>query len=180
MTTTPATEPQDACSTLDTLAHEHSDRAVSQARVPARVARCATPALALSATTKARLHARGVDALYTHQAAAIDALRDRRSVAVVSGTASGKSLCYQVPIVESVLAATGDTALVVYPTKALAQDQLRSFREWLVPSLVAATYDGDTAPDDRTSAARTPTCCSPIPRCCTRASSRRTAGGPTS
>ena len=94
--------------------------------------------------------ARGVAALYTHQAAAIDALRAGRSVVVASGTASGKSLCYQVPIVESVVGRTGDTALVVYPTKALAQDQLRSFRQWLLPDLVAATYDGDTAPDDRT------------------------------
>ena len=68
---------------------------------------------------------------------------------VATGTASGKSLCYQVPIVESVVSEQRDTALLVFPTKALAQDQLRSLRSWLVPGLRAVTYDGDTAGDDR-------------------------------
>jgi len=144
---TPAT---DACHTLDELTHEHFDRAVFTARVPGRAAVHAAPAMPLATTTEEKLHARGIDALYTHQATAIDALRAGTSIVVASGTASGKSLCYQVPIVESVVGHTGDTALVVYPTKALAQDQLRSFRQWLLPELVAATYDGDTSPDDRT------------------------------
>ena len=78
------------------------------------------------------------------------ASRDRRNVVVATGTASGKSLCYQVPIVESIAGGGRDTALLVFPTKALAQDQLRTFREWLVPDLVAATYDGDTPSDERT------------------------------
>ena len=144
------TPASDACDTLDELTHEHFDRAVFTARVPGRAAVHAATVTPLAATTEEKLRARGVDALYTHQAGAIDALRAGRSVVVASGTASGKSLCYQVPIVESVVGHTGDTALVVYPTKALAQDQLRSFRQWLLPDLVAATYDGDTAPDDRT------------------------------
>ena len=141
---------RDACSTLDTLTREHSDRAVFSVRIPARAARTATIEQPLPARLEQRLQSRGITTLWSHQVAAIDALRAGRSVVVASGTASGKSLCYQVPIVESVLAGAADTALVVYPTKALAQDQLRSFREWLVPDLVAATYDGDTAPDDRT------------------------------
>jgi DEAD/DEAH box helicase domain-containing protein len=91
-----------------------------------------------------------VDALWSHQAHAIDALRHRRNVAIATGTASGKSLCYQVPIVESIAGGGRDTALLIFPTKALAQDQLRTFREWLVPDLVAATYDGDTPFDERT------------------------------
>ncbi len=68
---------------------------------------------------------------------------------VATGTASGKSLCYQLPIVDSVVEGSRDTTLLVFPTKALAQDQLRSFRQWLVPDLVAATYDGDTPTDER-------------------------------
>ena len=64
-------------------------------------------------------------ALYEHQVAGIDALRDGRSVVVATGTASGKSLCYQVPIVSSVVENRRDTALLIFPTKALAQDQLR-------------------------------------------------------
>jgi DEAD/DEAH box helicase domain-containing protein len=144
------TSASDACHTLDELAHEHFDRAVFTARVDGRGARHAATATPLAPRTQEKLHARGVDAFYTHQATAIDALVAGRSVVVASGTASGKSLCYQVPIVESVVHGEADTALLLYPTKALAQDQLRSFRQWLIPELVAATYDGDTAPDDRT------------------------------
>jgi DEAD/DEAH box helicase domain-containing protein len=95
------------------------------------------------------LRARGIDALWSHQAEAVDALRSGRSIVVATGTASGKSLCYQLPIVDGAAAGSRDTTLLVFPTKALAQDQLRSFREWLVPDVVAATYDGDTPPDER-------------------------------
>jgi len=140
----------DACHTLDELTHEYFDRAVFTERVAARAAEYATTDAPLAPTTQEKLRGRGVDALYTHQAVAIDALLAGRSIVVASGTASCKSLCYQVPIVESVVRGTGDTALLVYPTKALAQDQLRSFRQWLIPTMVSATYDGDTSPDDRT------------------------------
>ncbi len=98
---------------------------------------------------EARLGTLGVDRLWSHQAEAVDRLRAGRSVVVATGTASGKTLCYQLPIVDAILRGEPSTALLVYPTKALAQDQLRRFREWLVPDLVAATYDGDTPPDDR-------------------------------
>lgn len=70
---------------------------------------------------------------------------------VATGTASGKSLCYQVPIAESVVSGLrSGTSLLLYPTKALAQDQLRSFGDLEVPGLVAATYDGDADRDART------------------------------
>ena len=88
--------------------------------------------------------------LYVHQARAIDLIRDRRSVVVATGTASGKSLCYQLPIAESVV--TGlrpGTSLLLYPTKALAQDQLRAFGELDIPDLKAVTYDGDASKDQR-------------------------------
>ncbi len=85
--------------------------------------------------------------LWSHQAAAIDLARAGRSVAVSSGTASGKSLCYQLPIAEA--AAVGGRALLLYPTKALAQDQLRAFGRLELPGVVPATYDGDTDPDTR-------------------------------
>jgi len=140
----------DACDTLDELARERFERVVFTARLPERAPRTAAPAQPLPPALVARLAARGVDSLWTHQAAAIDALRAGQHVVVATGTASGKSLCYQLPIVESVLDGGHDTALLVYPTKALAQDQLRAFREWLVPELVAVTYDGDTATDERT------------------------------
>jgi len=150
VTGSPAGHTTDACNTLGAVAHEHSDRVVCNTVLPARAARAAGDDLALSPLVDSRLRGRGVEALWSHQAAAIDALRHGRSVAVATGTASGKSLCYQVPIVESIADGGRDTALLVFPTKALAQDQLRTFREWLVPDVVAATYDGDTPTDERT------------------------------
>ncbi|GIU86219.1 MAG: helicase [Acidimicrobiia bacterium] len=141
----------DAGATLDALAADPATagRLVHRETIPARAARHAEPCEPLHEEVRARLRARGVDRLYTHQAAAVDRLRDGRSVVVATGTASGKSLCYQVPIVESVVRANRDTALLVFPTKALAQDQLRSLRSWLVPGLRAVTYDGDTDTDAR-------------------------------
>ena len=92
-----------------------------------------------------------VERFWSHQAVAIDLARAGHSVVVATGTASGKSLCYQVPIAEaSVQPVRPSSALLIFPTKALAQDQLRSFGELDVPGLTAATYDGDTESADRT------------------------------
>lgn len=96
-----------------------------------------------------RLADRGVERLYRHQARAIRHVRAGDNTVVVAGTAGGKTLCYQAPIVESILAEPKTAALLLYPTKALAQDQLRSFADLGIPEVVAATYDGDTASDDR-------------------------------
>ena len=141
----------DARATLDALAAEPelAGRLVHRELLPARAACFAETSAPLHDEVTARLAARGFDQLYVHQAAAIDRLRAGTSVVVATGTASGKSLCYQVPILESVVSEQRDTALLVFPTKALAQDQLRSLRSWLVPGLRAVTYDGDTAGDDR-------------------------------
>lgn len=98
-----------------------------------------------------RTHELGYPALWSHQAEAIDHLRARTNVVVATGTASGKSLCYQLPIAEAVNdPIKPGTALALFPTKALAQDQLKGFGHLAVPNLVAATYDGDTDPDTRT------------------------------
>ncbi|MEM7326527.1 MAG: DEAD/DEAH box helicase [Actinomycetota bacterium] len=90
------------------------------------------------------------DRLYSHQAKAIDLIRDGQSVVVSTGTASGKSLCFQLPIAESVASGLrSGTSLLLYPTKALAQDQLRAFGELDIPDLKAVTYDGDASKDER-------------------------------
>jgi DEAD/DEAH box helicase domain-containing protein len=150
VTSAAAAHRADACDTLDDLAHEHFDRVVANASVPARAAQPAPEQPRLSSAVTARLQARGIDALWSHQADAVEALRAGRNVVIATGTASGKSLCYQLPIVDAAVTGSRDTTLLVFPTKALAQDQLRSLREWLVPDLVAATYDGDTPADERT------------------------------
>ncbi|HYD09969.1 MAG TPA: DEAD/DEAH box helicase, partial [Acidimicrobiales bacterium] len=119
------------------------DRLVHVERIPAREARFADLARPLPFELP-------VDRLWTHQAEAIDHARDGRDVVVATGTASGKSLCYQLPIAEAVQHRDG-TALLLYPTKALAQDQLRGLAD---VGVIAATYDGDTTPDERTWARR--------------------------
>ncbi|MFN2591530.1 MAG: DEAD/DEAH box helicase, partial [Candidatus Dormibacteria bacterium] len=73
-----------------------------------------------------RLTAMGIGGLWTHQAEALAAARDGRHVIVSTGTASGKSLCFNLPVLETLLADRKARALYLYPTKSLAQDQLRA------------------------------------------------------
>ena len=141
----------DAVDALDSIVADPElfERAIARIDLPARAARTAPLRTQLHPDVVARLAARGIGELYTHQAAAVDALAAGEHVVVATGTASGKSLCYQLPIIDAAVRGTGDTALALFPTKALAQDQLRSLRGWLVSGLRAVTYDGDTPPDDR-------------------------------
>ena len=67
----------------------------------------------------------GIKKLYSHQATAIEKIRQGKNVVIVTGTASGKTLCYTIPVVEALLQDSQATMLSIYPTKALAQDQLR-------------------------------------------------------
>jgi DEAD/DEAH box helicase domain-containing protein len=141
----------DASEVLDALAAdpELAGRCVHREVLAERAARYADLIETLHPEVRERLLAASITKLYEHQAAGVDALRTGRSVVVATGTASGKSLCYQAPIVSSVVEGRRDTALCIFPTKALAQDQLRSLRSWLVPGLRAVTYDGDTDRDAR-------------------------------
>jgi len=91
----------------------------------------------------------GITNLYRHQAKAIDLVHQGKNVIVVTGTASGKSLCYNVPALEAISENAKNTALYLFPTKALAQDQLRVLGGFDLPSLVSAAYDGDTPTDER-------------------------------
>lgn len=97
----------------------------------------------------ARLEAMGITGLWTHQVQALAAARRSCHVVVSTGTASGKSLCFNLPVIEKLLAAPRARALYLYPTKSLAQDQLRALRAFALPQVSAATYDGDTPPDER-------------------------------
>ena len=134
---------------LDSLAGD--ERLVHVERLPARPARYGELCAPLPPTVALRLP---VDRLWCHQAEAIDLVRAGHSVAVATGTASGKSLCYQVPIAEAAGDDRPGTALLLFPTKALAQDQLRALGRLDVPGLVPACYDGDTDPDHRAWARR--------------------------
>lgn len=98
------------------------------------------------------LRSRGVDALYSHQADAIGHVRAGRNVCVVTPTASGKTLCYNLPVLDAVARDGAARALYLFPTKALAQDQmveLHALGRTADVALKTYTYDGDTPPSAR-------------------------------
>ena len=100
----------------------------------------------------AALRQRGLDRLYTHQAQAWAAARAGRHLVVVTPTASGKTLCYNLPVLQSILDNPQARALYLFPTKALAQDQLAELgrlADALPIDLKVHTYDGDTPPGRR-------------------------------
>ncbi|HEY2431289.1 MAG TPA: DEAD/DEAH box helicase [Vicinamibacterales bacterium] len=112
---------------------------------------------------RAALAARGIDQLYTHQAEAFAHVLAGRSVVTITPTASGKTLCYNAPVLDAILKDPTTRALYLFPTKALAQDQLAELHALAelvmhagressgpqTPEIAVFTYDGDTPSDAR-------------------------------
>lgn len=95
------------------------------------------------------LRRRGIERLYSHQAAALRAAGRGENIVVVTPTASGKTLCYNIPVVNEFLADGESRAIYLFPTKALSQDQLAELKALVGEmriDLRSHTYDGDTAP----------------------------------
>src|SRR3989454_7161990 len=101
---------------------------------------------------KKALEEKGIERLYLHQSEALEAVRGRKNIVVVTPTASGKTLCYNLPVLEAILEEPSARALYIFPTKALAQDQMDELHG-LITSLKADiktfTYDGDTPGEAR-------------------------------
>ena len=95
---------------------------------------------------------RGIGQLYSHQAEAFEAIEQGQNVVVVTPTASGKTLCYNLPVLNLLLADPGARAMYLFPTKALAEDQLHELQtaiDEMGSEIRAFTYDGDTPQDAR-------------------------------
>ena len=126
------------------------------------------------------LRASGIEAPFTHQAAAYAAAAGGRNVVVVTPTASGKTLCYNLPVLDAIAKDDAARALYLFPTKALAADQLvavRAIAEAAGIGLKSHTYDGDTPPNVRAWCARPGRSSSPTRTCSMRRSFRTTRSG---
>jgi DEAD/DEAH box helicase domain-containing protein len=123
-------------------------------RLPARPARHVPFPEAMHPRLINALHESGHAPLYSHQGAAIEAALAGENVVVVTGTASGKTLCYNVPVLQTLLDDPEARALYLFPTKALSQDQASVLGEFLSAlgaqdQVQVETYDGDTPPARR-------------------------------
>jgi len=134
-------------------ARDHSGEVLTAVhRIPAREAKFAAMPAWVRQELAAAYREKGVARLYSHQAAAAEAVRDGLNVVVVTPTASGKTLCYNLPVLNAVLENTDTRALYLFPTKALAQDQLAELHDLsarLDHRFGVFTYDGDTPADAR-------------------------------
>lgn len=133
------------------LTRKYADRITGSFLVPAREGRFAEFPDSLPDALATALRSRGLTRLYSHQAEAWEAVQRGEDVVVVTPTASGKSLCYTLPVVAEAMRSHGK-ALYLFPTKALAQDQVAELLELSKAGELgvrAATFDGDTPGDQR-------------------------------
>lgn len=133
------------------LERKYADRVTGAFVVPATEGRYAAFPRDLPENLARALHARGIQRLYRHQAEAWDASARGENVVVVTPTASGKSLCYTLPVIAAAMREHAK-ALYLFPTKALAQDQVAELIELSKAGdlgVRAATFDGDTPGDQR-------------------------------
>ena len=129
---------------MDHVTHWHT--------IPPRSARMVPMPDDIHPKLKEALAAKGITGLYTHQATSYAAIRRGEHVVAVTPTASGKTLCYNLPVLQSILENPGVRALYLFPTKALAQDQVAEMQEiidLMGVDIKGHTYDGDTPPGVR-------------------------------
>ena len=146
-----ASRTRDAQAFADGLVRRHRDRIVAELVVPAREARYADFPPGLDPCLSGALRERGIGRLYSHQRETWDHVAAGRHVVVVTPTASGKTLCYNLPVIQAALGGSSK-ALYLFPTKALSQDQVAEILELNAAGSLgvrAMTFDGDTPGDAR-------------------------------
>ena len=150
------TQTADVAVLLPSIKLRHGDRITGELIMPAREGAYAEFPTDLEPRLAAALRSQGIHRLYSHQLAAWNAIRVGQHTAVVTPTASGKTLCYNLPVLQAVINAQAK-ALYLFPTKALAQDQVAELLELNTAGRLgvrAFTFDGDT-PGDARQAVRT-------------------------
>ncbi|MGC1829767.1 MAG: DEAD/DEAH box helicase [Candidatus Acidiferrales bacterium] len=135
------------------VARYRADEVLTTVRhIPAREAQFCPMSGWVRAELREAYRAKGIERLYSHQAAAVELARSGKNFVVVTPTASGKTLCYNLPVLDAILENRDTRALYLFPTKALAQDQLAELDDLakrLDDSFGVFTYDGDTPGDAR-------------------------------
>src|ERR1700691_1058301 len=135
------------------VARYRADEVLTAVRhIPAREAQFRAMPAWVRPELAAAYHAKGIEKLYTHQAAAAELAHAGKNLVVVTPTASGKTLCYNLAVLSAVLGNPDTGALYLFPTKALAQDQLAELHDLakrLDDCFGVFTYDGDTPSDAR-------------------------------
>ncbi|GAB2517998.1 DEAD/DEAH box helicase [Lysobacter humi (ex Lee et al. 2017)] len=147
----PRSERRDGAGLTQALARRYGDRITGHFSIPGRDGRYAELPADVPAALAGALKSRGIERLYSHQAEAWAAARRGEHLVVVTPTASGKSLCYTLPVVTAAME-RGAKALYLFPTKALAQDQVAELLDLSRAGdlgLKAFTFDGDTPGDAR-------------------------------
>ena len=132
---------------------EFGDRIIAKREIAARPARYGEFPAGLDENLVRAVQAQGFEKLYSHQAEMIEKALAGRDCVITTGTASGKSLAYLLPILQTILERPESRAILLFPTKALAQDQLRGVLDLIEPlgasRVQAGVYDGDTPPVER-------------------------------
>jgi DEAD/DEAH box helicase domain-containing protein len=132
---------------------EYSDQICHIEKIPLRKASYGELERPLAKVLQDCLDDNGLLPLYTHQAEAVNYARRGDNVIMSTSSASGKTLCYNIPVMESIATEKSCRALYLFPTKALAQDQLRNMRQQFCPDLMepeeCETFDGDTPLSER-------------------------------
>ncbi|MGD6815809.1 DEAD/DEAH box helicase [Metabacillus sp. 84] len=136
---------------IDLLKHDeaYKEKIVHWKTIEPREAKMAEMPEHLHPKLKEALGERGIHKLYTHQKTAYETAKSHQSFVAVTPTASGKTLCYNLPVLQTVMENPESRALYLFPTKALAQDQkseLNELIEAMGVSINSYTYDGDTSP----------------------------------
>ncbi len=142
---------QDALSAL--AGRYKTDEVLTAVRhIPTRAAQSVPMPTWVRPELAAAYRAKGIEQLFSHQGAAAELARNRKNFVVVTPTASGKTLCYNLPVLNAILEDADTRALYLFPTKALAQDQLAELHDLatrLDDCFGVFTYDGDTPSDAR-------------------------------
>jgi DEAD/DEAH box helicase domain-containing protein len=132
---------------------DYRQQIVHTERIAPRIASIGKLDKPLHSALQEHLESLGISLLYAHQAMAVNDARDGKNVMVATASASGKTLCYNLPALEAILNDPSSRVLYLFPTKALAQDQLRSLKELGCAELISAggcaTFDGDTPQSER-------------------------------